>query len=1527
MPRPAGESDKLGNHFEAVWTVDAVIDVFVGSFESITVEAFGDASRGVEFHLENLDKSLQFHSVKRQKQGSDWSIADLCRAGDAAGRSILGDLFDKLRQFADADIRFVSSTGANELRELSERADTPTTIEEFRRALSAKLQREFNQRILSLCGGDEGFAFGALKALEAIPRGHRDLIRTVDRRIDELFYRTDRSPLRSDDVRRMLAEFVLANLGRRIDAADIRSFIAERQIGVRDWKTDTTVTEAVTAINNRYLAVTETELINSAQIARGASQQLIETLSDSSSRGILLVAPGGFGKSCVLAQCLSRLSSDSTPFMCLRMDSFEPCNTPRQLGEQLDLPASPVVVLAGIANNAPCVLVVDQLDAMSLVSGRNPRMWEVFRELYDEVRSYPQMKMILACRDFDLNHDHRLRGLGDAQSGLTKHTLGKLSDADIQAALDSAGHGQLKPNRKQLDILGVPFHLLLFLQGDPTRTFTSVGELYDRYWDRKRQDARTYLGRPPRWNEVIDALTKKMSEQQVLFAPKVVTDDWEDDARAMASEHVLVEVQNGRQYRFFHESFFDYAYARRFCASGHGVVDFLESTEQHLFRRAQVRQILAYRREHDFNRYIADLRQLFESPNVRFHIKCMVASGLTRLDRPTREEWAIAEPHLLDCELSRYVSSALRDHVGWFDLLDSLQIFEKWLSCDDPGLNNAAIWYLESMGLHDSRSSRIAELIAPHAERDDGDWLQRVLRIMSWGKAHKSSGMTTLYLGLIARGAYDAYKSGVAGSDFWNMHYEAEKESPRFVIDVLATWFDRAVERCDDGESWNFLDKCPQNRSHTGASMVGKAGTDEPDYFVEQMLPRVLSTILKTEACRGGEVLNRAWPWLSNHGEPFDVNDAVLLSLRKSLQHLARNNVELFRRHVATITPHPHKTLGYLLLRSWAENPEEFADECAEYLIADQRRFNIGYGSWSGDTEGTGESAISRIALRAISPNCSAELFERMEARIIGYCDEYEKQVPRQRGYAELLVLRSLDKSRISGRTALRIEELERKFPNRTDEIVEEDHASMASVVGSPIAAKAAEIMTDDHWISAMQKYDGSTDRFLGGPIELSRSLAAFARKDRPRFAALVTRMPDDVDSVYFSAILDGLCSRYTSLSKEEKEADQKDIGSTPTELFLRVIDRLHALPVQPCGSAVAASIRTLSDRQLPGRVLEIVSYYAISDPDPKTDIWQQGTGGSKYYGGDPYLHGINSVRGEAAEAISSLVYHDNARLEALQPALDALSQDPVVSVRTCAINAFLPLLNFARDTAVELFLKTCGHCQAICATSPFERFVHYAIYTHYQQVRELLQFALACDDTKSIENAARQIILAELGEVDVGADGTNIRSGNETMRKAAAGVYALNISHDVVGDKCAEHLQEFFSDEAESVRQEVANAFCRTPGNRLLQLEAFIARFIESKCFENKSERLLHALKESNVQLPQIICRAAERILEFLGEEGTHIAYHGAMVAHEISTLVVRQYEQTTNDAVKTRCLDLIDQMERSGYLGIGDELNRIDR
>lgn len=195
MPRAGGEADKLGNQYEAVWTVDQALSVFLGQAASMTVEAFGEASEGVEFHLEMPDKTLQFHSLKRQKQGGDWSVVDLCKSDASTGRSILGDLFNKRQTYNDAQLQFVSATGANQLRELSERAQTPTTLADFRTAIgsSALLQAAFSKRIIPLCGDDDEFAFRALKALEVILISQRELTRRVEQRIELLFYRKDGS--------------------------------------------------------------------------------------------------------------------------------------------------------------------------------------------------------------------------------------------------------------------------------------------------------------------------------------------------------------------------------------------------------------------------------------------------------------------------------------------------------------------------------------------------------------------------------------------------------------------------------------------------------------------------------------------------------------------------------------------------------------------------------------------------------------------------------------------------------------------------------------------------------------------------------------------------------------------------------------------------------------------------------------------------------------------------------------------------------------------------------------------------------------------------------------------------------------------------------------------------------------------------------------------------------------------------------------------------------------------------------------
>ena len=1299
MPRPGGEADKLGNHFEAMWTVYVVLDVFDGISSAITVEPPGDVSLGVEFYVEGADGSRQFHSVKRQKTGGDWSIADLC-AHNATGRSVLGDLFGKFTLDGSVNTCFVSSTGANEIRELSERASKAEDVPEFRRALPAELQAKFDKHIVPVCTNDESRSLAFLQDLEVILHSHQHLVQSVERRIAIMLYRLDGSALDPGNVRREISEHLVERLGTRLSREHIREYLRGRGIGSRDWKTDHTIADAVRRVNDRYIAMTATELINDAYIVREIVDEIIGGLHDHTQKGALVVAPGGFGKSCVIAQCIEHLSATGTPFISVRLDSVQRCITSRQLGEQLDLPASPAVVLAGMADNVSSVLVVDQLDAMSLVSGRNPDLWMAFSELCDDVQEYPRMKMILACREFDLGHDHRLRPLAGSNSGFSKYTLGKLSNGEIMDSLTGAGMGHFEPSKRQLDILGVPFHLLLFLQGQRRTAFGSVGQLYDAYWERKQRNLRERLGRTPRWKEVVDALTERMSADQVLFAPKTLVDDWMDDAQAMVSEHVLVDMDEQYQYRFFHESFFDYAYARRFASEDRRVVDFLRSHEQHLFRRSQVRQILDYRREQDFSRYISDVRDIFEAEDVRFHIKRMVASGFSRVERPRREEWELLEPYLSHGPLKRYVSGALYSHLGWFDLLNSCGVFRRWLASGDSVRIDVAIRYLEPPDLQESRSSEIAALISPYAQSGIA-WEHRLIRMMSWHKIHKSSEMRSLHIDMINSGAYDDYSGPSTGGGFWRQYYDVEKECPIFLIDVCRTWFERSVRRLDDGIAWSFLGNVVQNTSDLGAQLILDAARAEPKYYLERMLSVVVNAIVQTQHVDGDEIRNRLWPMLSNVGNPDSIDEAILLALRHALQHLAKHDLILFRTHVTPLLRYRDQTIAYLVLSSWQENPEEFADECVQYLLDDQRRLNVGYGSWVGDGPGTGHCAISRRAIAAVSSHCSGDLFIHLEAAIVGYQTAYETRNPQRCGFTELLLLRALDRSRMSSTGIARVHELEKEFPRLEDAIVQEDATFEADFVGSPIPKERAQFMTDEQWIFAMNDYRDSPHITLdGGALELSRLLTEFAREDRNRFASIALRMPAHIDSIYFAAILDGLSGRLVNPGPE-RDADKRKIDVTDTDVFLEVLDRVHSFPGKPCGSAIVDCIRVLSDRFLPLRTLEMVSYYAIDDPDPQEDLWRKD--GLR----DPYQHGINCVRGRAAETISSLLFEDETRLGILDRALNALARDPVGAVRTCALNAFLPLLNYSRDHAVRLFIAACRDCDDTWRTLPFERFIH----------------------------------------------------------------------------------------------------------------------------------------------------------------------------------------------------------------------------
>ena len=110
----------------------------------------------------------------------------------------------------------------------------------------------------------------------------------------------------------------------------------------------------------------------------------------------------------------------------------------------------------------------------------------------------------------------------------------------------------------------------------------------------------------------------------------------------MASEGVLSYDEN--RYGFGHESFFDYSFARQFVTNNLSLVDFIKSSEQHLFRRAQVRQVLEYLRDADLKRYCRELSQLLGDEDIRYHLKDLAVALAFRFSDPSEDEWNVFAP-------------------------------------------------------------------------------------------------------------------------------------------------------------------------------------------------------------------------------------------------------------------------------------------------------------------------------------------------------------------------------------------------------------------------------------------------------------------------------------------------------------------------------------------------------------------------------------------------------------------------------------------------------------------------------------------------------------------------------------------------------------------------------------------------------------------------------------------------------------------------------------------------------------------
>ena len=1507
MPLPGGAAEKFGNRYEGRWTVACLLDVMDERADSIRLEPPGPEGQGVEFWI-TKQGVREYHQVKRQHSNGHWTLHTLAAEG------VLTNFITRLQ---DPSVRcvFVSGNSAGKLYELSDRARRAASWEEYYEAFldGDQWKKNFGRVQHSAPDVQEQDVYERLKRVDTRNIDESFLLTTIESRVTTL---VDGDPATAVDV---LAELALERVHHKLTTHDIWNHLETRGFSRRHWDKDPHVLSAVGAANQRYLSLLRNQAIGHTILPRHEVQTIQGRLKESGGKvGVLLTGEAGIGKSGVMLQVVEELLDAGTPVVAFRTDRLEPTQLPDKVGEQIGLPGSPADVLAAVAQGGHCVLVIDQVDALSLASGRNTDLFDCIYEILRQAQGHPNVRILLACRKFDLDNDHRLRGLTDSDGIAEAVVVGRLPHETVHEVVAGFGLNADSLSFRQRNLLSVPLHLKLLseLVADVEirrLNFETAQDLYERFWVYKQQVIRERVGQPVQWTQVVYGLCDYMHEHQILSAPEVVVEEWGSDTSAMVSENVL--VLQDKRYSFFHEGFFDYVFARHFAGSPQSLLDLLVSGEQRLFRRAQVRQILLYLRGTDFDRYIDDLKEVLSSPDVRFHIKQVVFALLADLSEPGKREWDVVSLFAgkdFNDSLTRQAWMTVR-RLAWFRLVDSLGLVQQWLDDPDEAFVDQTVLLLRV--IQRELPNRVAELVETYVDQSEC-WNTRLLHLAVWGDWSQGRSFLELMLRLIDEGVLDDARGPIAiNSDFWSLLYPLPDGQPSWGCEVVGHYFNRRHQLSLGAGQPNPFDYSGGTiaNSQSVEDTLSQLAANAPGSFVREVMPFMQGVIEDCASRERGELLlDPVW---SNRvfQSGYTTEDALLMAMETALSKLAVQDPPMYQSAIEPIRDSPYETIQYLLIRSLSANGALFANDAVDHLCAKPDRLEIGYSSephWA-----------TRQLIESISLHCSDEKLQHLEETLLGYYPDWERTIlgRRQHGYAQFTLLSGITSTRLSLESNKRLKELRRKFGQPEPDA---PTPMKAEEVPSPIPEQKAEKMTDGQWLSAIHQHDderagiGRDGHLIGGARELSRVLENQVKQEPRRFAELLSEFPDDANPSYFEAVLRG--------------TSDSDLDA---ETVVRVCERCHRLEGRPLGREICDLISGLAKGRVPAEALDLVAWYATEDPDPQQELWRKEVmhritpEAEYYYNGNILTNGINTSRGRAAQALARLVESDQQRTTHFQPVLEKMVQDPSMAVRSCVAQALTAVLRFDRDLAVELFRQLCNTEDALLSTPFIERFVCLALQTHFRELAPILERMVNSEMPDVASTGARQAYLAALDLPEAAAIAEACLSGSESQRLGAAQVVAANIKVATCRSFCEDALISMFNDPNERIRSEAANCFRRFEGDDLIGYEHLIAEFIISDAFVKNHFPLLMALERTTAKLPAVTLSACEMFIDLAGLAAGDISTREAGDAATVVKLTLRTYQQSSDDTIWARSLDLADRlMELSAY-GIHDAIEEVDR
>lgn len=836
---------------------------------------------------------------------------------------------------------------------------------------------------------------------------------------------------------------------------------------------------------------------------------------------LVLTGKAGIGKTALLSKIQSKLVENHTAYLSIKSDKFD--IESKDLLSKFFGVENILHSIKQLSRKEKVVILIDQLDALSLTMSSNQKTINFLLEFMEQLKYISNVKIIVSIREYDLKNDPLFKNLDDSK----KVIMQPFSFEYVNEKLKSFIKESTKLNNTLIELLRTPLHLSIFIELYPSDnsciSIKTIQDLYDKFWEQKVNSK--LIEQTVRQNviKLLNAIVQKMDEMKKIEVPILYfVDEFEEALGLLLSNGIL--KQENKKISFFHQTFYDYVFARDFAKKGVSLFEYILITCQDLSIREQFKQIIQFLRGTDEEKYLLELENILYSDKVRFHIKLLLISYFGSLENPTAEEFAFIQKLFRDKEefekyfIESWISSDWLIYFKETDFFNN-ENFKKYNLHNrlDIFANKEPALIFEILDKCECEAEIKNEAIMLSLGRLD-KWDEPSFKVFQ--KYHH------LIYGINVRFSIEKVYKKVY---FFNQVY---------AINLFFNFLDVRIEEVDDHDKKELLD-------HDWYDIFKfLLETNRIDIF-----QRLLESIQKISEKFKNEYSNKEFLIMDKVFGSFmwqfdDLHNSTWGLYKKTLHktsQLALNDKDIFLELIS-----PHQDTRYLsliafLIFGYSKNPSEYKNEILTLLtnlkFLEEISFDHDDGYEFALLLNKSFQLYDEIEQKKIFHSIIQINPEWEKTHFLGKWDKKSVYHGTYNGLQKYKFLSLFDIEAIRKFNYFKeFQELQRKFYWYK---LEKPHKANGGFIGAPLSQEVYKKMSLEHWLQSMKVFDGKQSR---------KSMGSFVRGNRTehhrQFEREVTENPnkffdflkqlkfENIHPDYLSA---GLSALVASNSNEDK--------------------------------------------------------------------------------------------------------------------------------------------------------------------------------------------------------------------------------------------------------------------------------------------------------------------------------------------------------------------------------------------------------